>query len=365
MADVTFKRVFLWFLMLLSVCLYVSTLIVAYGGYYDPMRFTLPSMGLLFFPYFAIATLVVSAAWLIGRKYVVGVAGVCILLACGPTFLQSVPFRFPSEPSNPDNTFKMISFNCLHLRDSRQENPPYNRSLRFLTNSGADFICLQEFYSFDSGEVAVKYKSQVDSLLKVYPYYSKDTNREVEFLSKYPFETLSIELGKDVKIGSCGIYRLKIDGRELTVINVHLPSYLLSSDERKIFTEAKNRRGVKRSIKELEGSVYQKMKTAFATRATVSKAIADYAKTLNGNVILCGDFNDVPGSWAYRNFTTTGFEDAYAQTGFGHLITYNEHLMFFHIDQILYKGDLVPLHVTKDRLNASDHYPLIAEFEFI
>ena len=107
------------------------------------------------------------------------------------------------------------------------------------------------------------------------------------------------------------------------------------------------------------------MKAAFEMRAQVSALIAEYAAGLEGNVIVCGDFNDVPGSWTYRNFTKHGFMDAYSQTGFGHLITYNQHLMLFHIDQILYRGNIVPLWVRKERLNSSDHYPLVAEFEFL
>ena len=58
------------------------------------------------------------------------------------------------------------------------------------------------------------------------------------------------------------------------------------------------------------------------------------------------------------------FEDAYAQTGFGPMITYNKHLFWFHIDQILYRGAIRPLG-EKARLKSSDHYPPpTAEFEF-
>lgn len=352
-------------LKILTWILYLITLLVAYGGYMNPDWWTLPAMGVLFFPYFAMTTLVVAIAWILSKKYITGCIGIGVLMLCGPTFSAALPLRFKNSPSNEQNTFKMVTFNCLHMQDTRNPNGDFNRSLHFLLNSGADFICLQELYSFSRPELTNNYRQQVDSLLGVYPYYSKDGGREIEFISKHPFEQLTVKLGDDVEYGSCAAYRLKIDGNELTVVNVHLPSYLLSEQERNIITEARNQSGVKQSIKEFEGTIYNKMKNAFATRAKVSKAIAEYASSVEGNVIVCGDFNDVPGSWSYRNFTKRGFEDAYAQTGFGHMITYNEHLMWFHIDQILYRGMLMPLYVKKDRLNASDHYPLLAEFEFL
>lgn len=358
---------------ILTAIIYFVTLVSAYGGYFNPEWFTLPAMGVLFFPFFAMATMVIAILWLLRRKILIGCVGIGVLLACGPTFTEAVPLRLGNSASDQSKVFKMVTFNCLHMSDTQEPegtewggNPERatNRSLEFLINSGADFICLQELYSLGLPEISAKYQPQIDTLLSLYPYYSKDNWTEVEFLSKYPFRQLDVKM-EGVKYGNCGAYLLNIDGQALTVINVHLPSYRLSDKERQILTEAKNQEGVKNSIKEFEGSIYQKMKAAFAERAEVSQLIADYAEKTEGNVIVCGDFNDVPGSWAYRNFIKRGFEDAYAQTGFGHLITYNEHLMWFHIDQILYKGALVPLYVKKERLNSSDHYPLIAEFEFI
>lgn len=357
-----------------TILLFLATLVSAYGGYFDPAWFTLPAIGVLFFPYFAMATLIVSAIWLFSRRYIMGTVGIGVLLACGPTFTEAMPFRFGTKPIDESRTFRMVTFNTLHMRDIKdpegtawEQTPenPYNRSLHFLIHSGADFICLQELYSFGRPEIPEKYQSQIDSLLRIYPYYSTDISREIEFASKYPFRQLEVKIDEDIKYGNVAAYRMTIDGNQLTVINVHLPSYLLSEDERRIITDARSKEAVENSIKELEGSIYHKMKSAFALRARVSKAIAEFAEKEKGNVIVCGDFNDVPGSWTYRNFTKRGFEDAYAQTGFGHMITYNQHLMWFHIDQILYKGELVPLYVRKERLTSSDHYPLVAEFEFI
>lgn len=360
------KRVWKIAAIALSAILYAVTLISAYGGYMNPTRYTLPSMALLFFPYFATLTLLVSAVWLICRKYAVGCIGIAALLACGPTFTEAVPFRFTNSPSEQSKVFKMVTFNCLHLTDQKNPDARRSRSLEFLINSGADFICLQELISFEDCLLHKETKSQLDSLLKIYPYYSNDPHREVKFLSKHPFEPLNIRLddGFNYSHNFCG-YRLKVDGRTLTVVNVHLPSFRLSGNDRNIITDLAEKQGASKSLKQFEGSVYAKMESAFKYRAKVSKYLAEAIAKIEDPIIICGDFNDVPGSWSYRTFVKEGFSDAYANTGFGYLVTYNQHLMWFHIDQILYRGDLMPLWVKKGRLNASDHYPIEAEFEFL
>ena len=350
---------------ILTVILYGFTLLSAYGGYINPERMTLPAIAVLLFPYFAIATLIVSVIWLIIKKFPTGCIGIAVLLACGPTFPEALPFRFPATASDPGKTFKMVTFNCLHLTDARKKNKKSSRSVSYLLKSGADFICLQELMYYDAKYLKPTTPAQMDSLLSAYPYHSANTRKEIKFLSKYPYKQIDYKLGNAGYYSNFGVYRVYIDNDSLTVINVHLPSFALTDNERNIIKDAAIYKTTKSSIKKFEGPMMRKMRKAFRERAKVAKALAELASKIEGPMIICGDFNDVPGSWTYRQFINAGLNDAYAETGFGHLITYNMHLMFFHIDQILYKGGLMPLYVKKGKVNSSDHYPLEAEFEFL
>lgn len=347
-----------------SYLLFMMTILSAYGGYMDPQRWTLPAIALLVFPYFAVATILVSAIWFLKRCYIVGSIGVAVLLACGPTFLDAVPFRFHGSASKGETTFKMITFNCLHLKDLRQPHSSKNRAIDYLINSGADFICLQELPSFKKKSAPHATQRELNKLLETYPYYTTD-KKDVKFLSKYPFKVVPYKLEKAGNYQSIIIVEVDINGHKLTVVNVHLPSFALTEKQRNIITDVATHRNTKQSLMEMAWPLYRKMKTAFQRRAKVAQALAELTNTLPQPIILCGDFNDVPGSWSYRFFTKEGFNDAYAQTGFGPMITYNKHLMYFHIDQILYKGDLIPIYVKRSSMNSSDHYPLEAEFAIL
>lgn len=360
-----FKRLGYIGAQVVSYLLFILTVFSAYGGYFNPMRSTIPAILLLFFPFFAIFTLIVSGLWLFFKRYIIGAIGIGCLLLSGPTFIDAFPLKFHASPTPDATTFKMVTYNCYHFGDLSKKKSKRNPGIDFLINCGADFICLQELYGFSQKEIPTATKAQLDSLFAIYPYRSEDGWREEEFISKYPFEIIPLKLKGTEGYGNWAVYRLKIKGKELTVVNVHLPSYLLSKKERHIITGLRHKGGARESVKELEGSVMKKMHNAFINRGNISSAIAKAIGDIEGPIIVCGDFNDVPGSWTYRRFMKEGFLDAYAQTGFGHLITYNRHLMYFHIDQILYKGLIKPLYVKKDKLRSSDHYPLIAEFEFL
>ncbi|MDE7510540.1 MAG: endonuclease/exonuclease/phosphatase family protein, partial [Muribaculaceae bacterium] len=79
--------------------------------------------------------------------------------------------------------------------------------------------------------------------------------------------------------------------------------------------------------------------------------------------VICGDFNDVPASWTYRLFLKEGFKDAYCATNFFPTYTFYPHGFYFHLDQMLYRGDIRPLGVDRLDIRTSDHLPLLATFE--
>ena len=54
--------------------------------------------------------------------------------------------------------------------------------------------------------------------------------------------------------------------------------------------------------------------------------------------------------------------DAYTDSAFGPTITYIDSRFYFHIDQILYRGDMRAVGIERGNIKSSDHYPLIATF---
>ncbi len=350
---------------ILSLVLYAATLLAAFGGHFNPHLFTVPAAMTLVLPYLVILSIISIIIWFFLKQWIISVIGILSLAAGWGDISTALPMEFATKPNPGETTFSIISYNILHTQDYRGEAGPENRSIRYLINSNADIICLMEMYSMESGSYELEGHEEIaDSLRQIYPYRAGGKSIDLQVLSKYPVERIFLHQPGAVYEGlTYAFFRVKIKNRNLTIAVVHLPSFSLSEEERQVITDL-TKNSMKSSMKELNGPIRGKMSFAFSTRAIAAKELTETLENFKGPLIVCGDFNDVPASWTYRTFTDAGFHDAFAETCFGPMITYNAHLMYFHLDQMLYRGDLRALSLKKGKIDSSDHYPLEAEFAF-
>ena len=77
------------------------------------------------------------------------------------------------------------------------------------------------------------------------------------------------------------------------------------------------------------------------------------------SVIVCGDFNDTPISYAHKVFADA-LTDCYVSSGFGPGFSYHENRMFVRIDHMFCSDEWEPFGAKVDsKVKTSDHYPLI------
>ena len=75
-------------------------------------------------------------------------------------------------------------------------------------------------------------------------------------------------------------------------------------------------------------------------------------------MILCGDFNDSPISYAHRTLDKV-LTDCYVATGNGPGISYHHNAIFVRIDNIMCSSHWTPYGCKVDRsARHSDHYPI-------
>lgn len=355
-----------------SLILFVITLAAAYGGKCNPEYFTLPSVLVLALPYLAIATLIVGIAWLCyGRLIMAALAGLT-LFAGWSTLKDVTPLSSSKKPDYETNTFRIITFNCLHLADTTKSSLPGNRAIKYLAESGADIICLQELLNFeDASEIHHWSRGLIDSLYAAYPYRAGQIGVDLKILSKYPVRAVyppadgSPENNYWPGHVRWRLFEVDIKGIKLPIVDFHMTSYDLTDTEREVVKDIKGVRSAKNSYKEFRYEIFPKLGAAFRNRANTVTEMIDSIEGINP-IIACGDFNDVAGSWAYGLMRKAGFKDAYSETSFGPVNTFNQFLFLFHIDQIFYRGDrLRALKVRRLPLNTSDHYPMEATFEIL
>ena len=99
----------------------------------------------------------------------------------------------------------------------------------------------------------------------------------------------------------------------------------------------------------LRSSIEQKLGPAFRIRARQARAVAEEIKKIDTDyVLVCGDFNDTPISYAHR--TIQEFIERCRRAGPGVGVTYNENFFWFRIDNILHSANMKPINCTVDKV---------------
>ena len=360
------KPAFRLALKIASLILFFLTLIAAYGGRVNPDIFPYFAWLTLILPYLAMASAIICIGWIISGSFFTAGIGILALVASWGPISSAFPMHFSKSSEDSERTFRFMTWNIIHGWDQTQNiesnadipNQKGNSSFQYVINSGADLVNLQEIWGPTSDETP-NTAEFIDSLRKVYPYVAGDIHTDFKLFSKYPVKKI-----KDFNRYSH--YVASMPWGKLNIINIHLPSYSLTDKERMVMKELISVKKTEDGIKELKGSIRSKLNESFRYRALVAEELKEYINSVKGPLIVAGDLNDVPESYAYRLMRSADLSDAYIDTSFGHLITYNKHLFYFHLDQIFYrKGPLQALKVSKGKIKYSDHYPLIAEFEWL
>ncbi len=337
-----------------------ATVFCAYGGMISPLKHTFPSIAAMTFPGWLILTLLLTLLnlWKARRTALVNI--VSLLLCWGP-IATFCPLQREQQSDGPKMT--LMSYNVLHLLDFTNGSAPAadNPTLKFILDKRPDVVALQECYSPDfSGNKRIS-KSLTDSLHAAYPYRTAGEEGQA-LLSRYPFKEIKLHYAPSSSF-QVRAYRIDSPLGKVTLFNLHLKSIGLTDDDKELyrqFTDGRAaRQPIKQELRELRHDVMAKLSAAFRIRAVQAAKVRELVDSVGGDVIVCGDFNDIQGCYACREIMSAGLTDAYAASGFGPAITYHASRFFFRIDHIFYSAGLKSLWTRKESNPTSDHYPIL------
>lgn len=348
-----------------TIAVGLLTVMSGYGGVINPSVTCAGAVLAMMFPAFMIVNAVIGIANLFRNRRLAIVSGVSLLLAWGP-FLTYCPLNFfrPSLKeiaAMKEPTLKVMTFNVLAFSDYRTGSwHTPNGTVSYILDQNADVVLLQEAYGlFDSVHDNGITAGQRTAIYELYPYsYMADDG--MCMLSKYP--AYEIFPGHDSSDGmEMHTYNVSIGDKSLTVVNVHLQSIGLTSDDRRLYTEITGGEAGE-SVGAFRHTVLHKLGDAFRARAAQAETLRRELDSIEGTVILAGDFNDIPGSYASRTIEGGDMTDAYREAGLGPAVTYHADKMYFRIDQMFYRGDIEALRAWVGDCPYSDHYPMMCYY---
>ena len=193
-----------------------------------------------------------------------------------------------------------------------------------------------------------------------YVYYNRKSNYAGNVIfSKYPLA----KVAEDSGFGQENTYgvMVSVDAGEkgkFHVANVHLLSYMITDSEIDVLTSPSERS----NLDTIGKSVLHKLSYAFQRRSDELQSVLKGMPPVEGPVIVCGDFNEPPLSYNYRQMQKAGYVDTFTKVGFGIKATYAGKLPLLRIDYVWANEGVKPLDFERYKYKASDHYPIILDF---
>lgn len=289
------------------------------------------------------------------------------MLVCAQPLWNFCPLNLPPgklSPEEAERSFTLLSYNVLNFSDLEMDGGP-NHTIEYILDQDADIVCIQEIPVLKESDTRHITGEQIEALHRRYPYIILSGTAQ-GILSKYPVNALHIDYDRpNSNGGDFAAYQIDVQGHMISVFNCHFQSIGLTNEDKELYAELTDGKPGHASVGEVKYQLLAKLMHANRRRARQAEMICRYIKHYGGeNVIVCGDFNDVPGCYTLRRLADFNMKEVYPQVGFGPMITYNANRFYFRIDHVLYRGCFKPHSMVRGSLRASDHYPLTTTFVF-
>ncbi len=347
----------------------LATIFSAYGGYFDPVNLPIAPLVAMLLPGMLIAGVVmIIVDLLVNPRIAVMIPAAWIISL--PPLLVFFPVNIRSKSLTPEQeqrSFTLLTYNCMHLIPYIDDpSLKINGTVDFILKTDADIVNLQEVESLEPNPSTEFTPEQRDSLFSRYPYHITDNRQQLTVLSKFPIEEVDTTIPRRSYPCLVGAYRINIRSTPVTLFNVHLKSIGLNSDDKDLFREIpskfRDESQIREELQEVKSQLISKLSESFLIRGIEARWLRQMIDSIGGNVIVAGDFNDIPGCHAERIIMNGDLHDAYAENAFGPRITYHDNRFYFRIDHVLYGGNLQAVYVRRDTPLWSDHYPMLTRF---
>ena len=234
--------------------------------------------------------------------------------------------------------------------------------INMIRDQAPDILCCQEFMGFKSKVTRQQciYDFAKDAGFQ-YVYFNKKSNYGGNVIfSKYPV----VKVTEDSGFGEENTYGIMVEvdagaKGKFHVANVHLLSYKITDDEIDILMSSSERQN---KLDTIGKTILHKLGYAFQRRSEELVKVLEGMPPVEGPIIMCGDFNEPPLSYNYRQLQKAGFVDTFTKVGRGIKPTYAGKLPLLRIDYIWANKRVVPLNFKRCRFKASDHYPILLDF---
>lgn len=337
-----------WFnkiMFFLNIVLTVVTFSIYILPFLAPKSFPLLSVLTLFMPAFFLLNAFFFFYWGVQFKKRLILSG--LVLLTGITFISKFYKFSEKEYIEDEKDFSVMSYNVRLFNVFKwldRDDIPSN-IITFINEKDPDILCIQE------------YSNSANLDLKVYPhrYIFIDGNQiktGQAIFSKFPI----IDQGNIIfpKSDNNVIYAdIKCGKDIIRVYNMHLQSIKISPDVDQISDDIDNVNQQKSQ------QIYSRISKGFTQQQEQAEVFKENIKECKYPIIICGDMNNSPFSYVYRNIKGK-LKDTFEEAGKGFGATYKFKYYPARIDYIFADSKMkIKKFESFSDFENSDHYPIM------
>lgn len=362
------KKIFV----VLNITIAIFFLAGANVKHFDPQQWWFLSLFTLLLPYLLLFLILFFLFWLLIKPAWCLISLIIIGLSFQP-IRNIFPLNFSSTFSvnKPLNNIRVMSwnvelFNILHYKD----HPEKKQEIIDLINEyNPDIACFQEMVAGENKK-AINYFPDIQKALKfsdyLYSYSVKDDFDKyhhfgIIIFSKFPIIRKQTLVNNPNSYNSTFQFVDILSGKDtFRIFNIHLQSLKFSQTNLNYLDN-----GTVPSQGNISESknIISKIKMGAIKRASQAIFIKDELNNSPYPVIVCGDFNDVPVSYAYETIGE-GLQNAFVAKGSGISRTFSSISPTLRIDNIFTDKKFKITQFTRIRKSFSDHFPIVADVKF-
>lgn len=332
----------------------VLALLMAYlSGYVSPEKWWIPSFfGLGYLVVLGI-NLVFVVFWLLVSPRYMFLSLATIVAGWG---ILSRFIQLQGKTSEKSDV-KILSYNVHHFSGNGELTSKETAAeiTNFLKEQRPDIICLQEARLRQNNIFNLAKTVEELDFINHYQFARTSSTFGSVTLSRYPIvnmDEIRFENSRNITIYT----DVLIDNDTVRIFNVHLHSYGIDPKDYSIIESGLS---TEEDLKEAR-EVGSKLKRGFQMRARQVETIRKIMDETPYPVIVCGDLNETPTSFAYQQLHD-GLKDAFVGSGKGIGRTFVNKLPALRIDYIFHSPIFESYNFQTHEFRHSDHLPVSTE----
>src|SRR6218665_3291441 len=323
---ISFRRLTKNFFVICNIAVALFFLLSCYNYWFNPQKFWFISLLALVSFYFLLLLLLFIFFWLVVKPKYTLIGIVAMLLAWMP-LRQLVKLRVSHdfEIKKSPATLRIMSWNVEHFKiaEHKTHREKKLQMLALINHYNPDVACFQEMVASDKNPEAINNLEGFLTELNM-PYYYYSYNQKLDFdkdhrfgiiiLSKYPLvNKMTISYNPNDYNSIFQYVDLKKGNDTFRIFNLHLQSMKFTDDNLRYLDdpEMDNKTDIKKSL-----SILSKLRMGLIKRKGQSEHLKKEMNQSPYPLVACGDFNDVPNSYAYKTIGA-GLNNAFAEKGSG------------------------------------------------